>query len=51
VAIPELIANKVLLIECVVLLNAVVLNVLILTEMLATNNLLDFVQNPFPKDE
>jgi hypothetical protein len=49
--ISELIANKILLIECVILLNAMILNVLILIEMLVTNNLLNFVQNSFSKDE
>jgi hypothetical protein len=49
--IPELIANKILLIECVIRLNAMILNVLILIKTFVTNNLLNFVQNSFSKNE
>jgi hypothetical protein len=47
----ELIANEILLIACEILLIVMILNVLNLIEMLVKNNLLNFVQNSFSRDE
>ncbi len=49
--ISELIANEILLIACEILLIAMILNILNLIEMLVKSNLLNFVQNPFSRDE